>query len=70
MYVQDDGLSLCRHCLDLANAGDDPPWWPNEKQRWSRRVQRLFKHQPHPGPPIPTAVCRIIASFVARPWMP
>ena len=70
MYVQDDGLSLCRACLELACAGDGPPWWPNETQRWSRRVQRLFRRQLRHDSPIPIAVCNIIAAFVARPFMP
>ena len=66
-----DGMpQLCIACLQLAKDGGDPPWWPNESQRWRIRVEALFLRQLRHAPPIPVEVCKRIAAFVARPWMP
>ena len=61
---------LCRHCLAHAEGGGQPPWWPNERQRWQLRIERLFLRQLQRVQPMTRAVCAIIASFVARPWAP
>ena len=49
-----DGMpQLCIACLQLAKDGGDPPWWPNESQRWRIRVEALFLRQLRHAPPIP-----------------
>ena len=71
MYIM-DGIDapLCGRCLQVAIDGGGPPWWPNERQRWRLRVERLFLRQLRHDPPIPAEVCHRIAAFVARPWVP
>ena len=58
---------LCEQCLAHACEGGQPPWWPNESQRWQLRVERLFLRQLQRVPSLTQAVCVLIASFVARP---
>ena len=70
IYTRDEVPELCGRCLQLYRDGGEPPWWPNERQRWRLRVQRLFRRQLRHAPPIPVEVCKKIAAFVARPWMP
>ena len=52
--------SLCRRCMEL----EEPPWWPNHRERWELFVWHWF------GPAFPWGVCHTIASFVSEPWLP
>ena len=71
MYIPDGvDAPLCDRCLQLACDGGGLPWWPNESQRWRLLVERLFRRQLRHNPPILLEVCDLIASFVARPWVP
>ena len=53
IYTRDEVPELCGRCLQLYRDGGEPPWWPNERQRWRLRVQRLFRRQLRHDPPIP-----------------
>jgi hypothetical protein len=71
MYIL-DGLSvpLCGRCTHRACEGLEPPWWPNERQRWRLLIERLFRRQLRHQPLIPTKICHRIAHFVAGRWAP
>jgi hypothetical protein len=61
---------LCRQCLALAGKGEQPPWWPNERQRWQRYLERILLQRTQHPHELPLAVCALVASFLARPWAP
>ena len=62
MYIPDGIYApLCGDCLDL----DEPPWWPNHRQRMEIYVDVLFREKGF-GPEITTRM----ASFLAFPWEP
>ena len=69
-----DGLwhdgPLCNRCMEL----EEPPWWPNHRQRCELFVWSFFGRALCKGsrelPALPLDMCRTIASFVSKPWLP
>ena len=79
MYNPDDlwhDGPLCNRCMEL----EEPPLWPNHRQRCELFVWRMFgngvnhHHQHREWAPrrleLHWDLCCAIASFVSKPWLP
>ena len=70
MYIP-DGVNrpLCDGCLDL----DEPPWYPNERQRFENTTRFLFHRQlklPRTGRGLGKQAATLIASYLSRDVVP
>ena len=60
---------LCNRCLDL----DEPPWYPNDRQRFENETWRLFHCQlklPRTGRGLGKEATTLIASFLSSDVVP